>query len=112
MELSEFKERLQSGDLELIRPYLTFEMMANDSPKRNAYGDCPHIEIKDMCAIPIVYAALDDRGNQLVKVPFTREMCSRFGIGDVELIQLVQDEVAKKALPVCGLNGCSGIINL
>lgn len=38
-------------------------------------------------------------------VPFTREMCSRFGIGDVELIQLVQDEVAKKALPVCGLNG-------
>lgn len=23
MELSEFKERLQSGDLELIRPYLT-----------------------------------------------------------------------------------------
>ena len=32
-------------------------------------------------------------------------MCSRFGIGDVELIQLVQDEVAKKALPVCGLNG-------
>ena len=105
MELSEFKERLQSGDLELIRPYLTFEMMANDSPKRNAYGDCPHIEIKDMCAIPIAYAALDDRGNQLVKVPFTREMCSRFGIGDVELIQLVQDEVAKKALPVCGLNG-------
>ena len=89
----------------MIRPYLTFEMMANDSPKRNAYGDCPHIEIKDMCAIPIVYAALDDRGNQLVKVPFTREMCSRFGIGDVELIQLVQDEVAKKALPVCGLNG-------
>lgn len=54
MELSEFKERLQSGDLELIRPYLTFEMMANDSPKRNAYGDCPHIEIKDMCAIPVV----------------------------------------------------------
>lgn len=105
MELSEFKERLQSGDLELIRPYLTFEMMANDSPKRNAYGDCPHIEIKDMCAIPIAYAALDHRGNQLVKVPFTREMCSRFGIGDVELIQLVQDEVAKKALPVCGLNG-------
>lgn len=36
MELSEFKERLQSGDLELIRPYLTFEMMANVSPKRNA----------------------------------------------------------------------------
>lgn len=26
MELSEFKERLQSGDLELIRPYLTFEI--------------------------------------------------------------------------------------
>ena len=66
MELSEFKERLQSGDLELIRPYLTFEMMANDYPKRNAYGDCPHIEIKDMCAIPIVYAALDDRGNRSV----------------------------------------------
>lgn len=105
MEFSEFKELLQSGDLEQIRPYLAFEMMAEDSPKRNAYGDCPHIQIQDMCAMPIAFVELDDHGEQLAKIPFTRRMCRHFGVGDVELIQLIQDEVAKKATPICGLSG-------
>lgn len=103
MRFEEFKDMLKSGDLEQIRPHLAFEMMPADSPKTERYNDCPYIAIQDMYAIPIIWASLDDHAGSLAKKPFTRELCGYFGIGCGEAIQLVQDEVAKKALTVCEL---------
>ena len=103
MRFEEFKDMLKSGDLEQIRPHLAFEMMSADSPKTERYNDCPYIAIQDMYAIPIIWASLDDHAGSLAKKPFTRELCGYFGIGCGEAIRLVQDEVAKKALPVCEL---------
>lgn len=103
MRFEEFKDMLKSGDLEQIRPHLAFEMMSADSPKTERYNDCPYIAIQDMYAIPIIWASLDDHDGSLAKKPFTRELCGYFGIGCGEAIRLVQDEVAKKALPVCEL---------
>lgn len=97
MRFEEFKDMLKSGDLEQIRPHLAFEMMPADSPKTERYNDCPYIAIQDMYAIPIIWASLDDHAGSLAKKPFTRELCGYFGIGCGEAIQLVQDEVAKKA---------------
>ena len=37
MRYDELKRMMESGDLEQIRPYLAFEMIAEDSPKQELY---------------------------------------------------------------------------
>ena len=103
MRFEEFKDMLKSGDLEQIRPHLAFEMMSADSPKTERYNDCPYIAIQDMYAIPIIWASLDDHAGSLAKKAIYKRTLWLFGIGCGEAIRLVQDEVAKKALPVCGV---------
>ena len=60
MRYDELKRMMESGDLEQIRPYLAFEMIAEDSPKQELYKNCPHIVIQDMNAMPMVWAEFDD----------------------------------------------------
>ena len=40
MRYDELKRMMESGDLEQIRPYLAFEMIAEDSPKQELYKNC------------------------------------------------------------------------
>ena len=100
MRYDEFKKMMESGDLEQIRPHLAFEMIAEDSPKQELYENCPHIVIQDMNAMPMVWAEFDDYPGIMAKVPFTKKQCSRFSISPEELIQVVQDETAKKMEPL------------
>lgn len=41
MRYDELKRMMESGDLEQIRPYLAFEMIAEDSPKQELYKQLP-----------------------------------------------------------------------
>lgn len=105
MRYDEFKKMMESGDLEQIRPHLAFEMIAEDSPKQELYENCPHIVIQDMNAMPMVWAEIDDKPGTVAKVPFTMKQCSHFSISPAELIHTVQDEIAKKMMPLRDLQG-------
>lgn len=100
MRFKEFKKMMESGDIEQVRSHLAFEMIADNSPKKERYRDCPHIQIKDMCAMPMVWAQIDDYPGSIAKVPFSKELCSHFSVGDQELLQIVQDETAKNMMPI------------
>lgn len=100
MRFEEFKKMMESGDIEQIRSHLAFEMVADNSPKQERYKDCPHIQIKDMCAMPMVWAQIDDYPGSIAKAPFSKELCSHFSVGDQELLQIVQDETAKNMMPI------------
>lgn len=105
MRYDELKRMMESGDLEQIRPHLAFEMIAEDSPKQELYKNCPHIVIQDMNAMPMVWAEIDDKPGRVAKVPFTMKQCSHFSISPEELIHTVQDEIAKKMMPLRDLQG-------
>ena len=103
MRYDEFKKMVKSANLEQIRSHLAFEMISEDSPKQEKCKDCPHIVIQDMNAIPIIWAEIDDRPGSLAKLLVTKELCRYFSVSSEEMIRMVQDETAKKLMPLSGL---------